>query len=44
MHDGDTLGADDAIKRHGGEATAIRQRYEHLTKEKRQLQVFLSSL
>ena len=45
MHDGDSPGIEAAIKRHGGEATMIRQRYEHLTVEqKNQLQAFLSSL
>jgi CxxC motif-containing protein (DUF1111 family) len=45
MHDGDSPGTEAAIKRHGGEATAILQRYKQLTPEQRkQLQVFLSSL
>jgi CxxC motif-containing protein (DUF1111 family) len=45
MHDGDTPGTDPAIKRHGGEATRVRNRYEHLTQlQKRQLRLFLSSL
>jgi hypothetical protein len=45
MHDGDSPGTDVAIMRHGGEATMVRHRYEHLTaKEKQQLQSFLNSL
>ncbi len=45
MHNGNSPGTDQAIKRHGGEATAVRQRYEHLTAtEKQQLQEFLNSL
>lgn len=45
MHDGDSPGTEAAIKRHGGEATTVRQRYEHLTStEKHQLQQFLRSL
>jgi CxxC motif-containing protein (DUF1111 family) len=45
MHDGNTPGTEAAIARHGGEATTVRQRYEHLTPtEKRQLQQFLKSL
>jgi CxxC motif-containing protein (DUF1111 family) len=45
MHDGNSPGADQAIERHGGEATIVRQRYRHLTAaEKKQLQQFLNSL
>ena len=45
MHDGDTPGTEAAIKRHAGEATTVRQHYEHLTPtEKQQLQQFLNSL
>jgi CxxC motif-containing protein (DUF1111 family) len=45
MHDGDSPGAEAAIVRHGGEATTVRQRYDHLAPaEKRQLQQFLNSL
>ena len=45
MHDGNSTGSHQAIMRHGGEATTVRQRYEHLTPtEKQQLQAFLSSL
>jgi CxxC motif-containing protein (DUF1111 family) len=45
MHDGDTPSIEQGIKRHGGEASQIRDRYEHLApEEKRQLLTFLSSL
>ncbi len=45
MHDGNSTGSHQAIMRHSGEATTVRQRYEHLTPtEKQQLQTFLSSL
>jgi len=45
MHDGDSPGTEAAIARHGGEATTVRQRYDHLTPEqRRQIQLFLSSL
>jgi len=45
MHDGNSTGSHQAIMRHSGEATTIRQRYERLTPaEKEQLQTFLSSL
>lgn len=45
MHDGDSPGTEAAIKRHAGEATTVRQHYEHLTPtEKQQLQQFLNSL
>jgi CxxC motif-containing protein (DUF1111 family) len=45
MHDGNSPGTDQAVERHGGEATAVRQRYEHLTAvEKKQLMHFLNSL
>jgi CxxC motif-containing protein (DUF1111 family) len=45
MHDGDSPGTEAAIARHGGEATTVRQRYDHLTPEqRRQMQLFLSSL
>jgi hypothetical protein len=45
MRDAHSPGSDAAITRHGGEATTVRDRYEHLTpKEKQQLQSFLNSL
>ena len=45
MHDGDTPSPEAAIKRHAGEATRIRNRYEQLSPEqKQQLLTFLSSL
>ena len=45
MHDGNSPGTEAAIARHGGEATKVRQRYDHLTPaEKHQLQQFLKSL
>ena len=45
MHDGDTPSPEQAIKRHGGEATKVRDRYELLSPEqKQQLLTFLSSL
>jgi CxxC motif-containing protein (DUF1111 family) len=45
MHDGDSPSFDQAIKRHGGEATKVRDRYELLSPEqKQQLLTFLSSL
>jgi CxxC motif-containing protein (DUF1111 family) len=45
MHDGNSPGTEAAIARHGGEATTVRQRYDHLTPiEKRQMQQFLNSL
>jgi CxxC motif-containing protein (DUF1111 family) len=45
MHDGNSPGTDQAIERHGGEATAVREHYEHLTAvEKKHLQQFLDSL
>jgi CxxC motif-containing protein (DUF1111 family) len=45
VHDGNSTGSHQAITRHGGEATTVRQRYERLTpNEKQQLLVFLSSL
>jgi CxxC motif-containing protein (DUF1111 family) len=45
MHDGNSAGTNQAIIRHGGEATTVRQRYERLTPaEKQQLQAFLDSL
>jgi CxxC motif-containing protein (DUF1111 family) len=45
MHDGDTPSTEAAIARHTGEATTVRQQYDHLTpSEKRQIRVFLSSL
>jgi len=45
MYDGDTPSLEQAIKRHGGEAKKVRDRYEQLTsEEKRQLQTFLRSL
>jgi CxxC motif-containing protein (DUF1111 family) len=45
MHDGDSPGTEAAIARHGGEATKVRQCYDHLTPiEKNQIQTFLKSL
>jgi len=45
MHDGNSTGSHQAIMRHGGEATTVRQQYERLTPaEKQQLHAFLSSL
>jgi CxxC motif-containing protein (DUF1111 family) len=45
MHDGDTPNTEAAIKRHTGEATTVRQHYDHLTPaEKQQIRVFLNSL
>jgi CxxC motif-containing protein (DUF1111 family) len=45
MHDGNSSGADQAVERHRGEATAVREHYEHLTAvEKKHLQQFLDSL
>jgi CxxC motif-containing protein (DUF1111 family) len=45
MHDGNSTGSNQAIMRHAGEATTVRQRYERLTPtQKQQLQAFLSSL
>jgi len=45
MHDGDSPGTEAAIKRHAGEATKVRERYEHMTQsEKHQLLQFLNSL
>ena len=45
MHDGESLGPEAAIERHAGEATKVRDRYEHLPPEqKKQLLTFLSSL
>jgi CxxC motif-containing protein (DUF1111 family) len=45
MHDGDTPSAEQAIKRHAGEASQVRDRYEHLNSDqKSQLLTFLSSL
>jgi len=45
MHDGNSPGTEAAIARHGGEATTVRQRYDHLTPaEKHQLLQFLKSL
>lgn len=45
MHDGNSPGANTAIERHGGEAMAVRQHYEHLSPvEKKQVQQFLNSL
>jgi len=39
MHDGNSLGTDAAIKRHAGEATTVRHRYEQLTApERKQIQ------
>jgi CxxC motif-containing protein (DUF1111 family) len=45
LHDGNSPATDAAISRHGGEATTVRQQYEHLTpSEKQKLQAFLNSL
>jgi len=45
MHDGDTPSPEQAIKRHGGDATKVRDRYQLLSPEqKQQLLTFLSSL
>lgn len=45
MHDGKSKIPEDAIKRHAGEATEIRKRYERLTSvQKAQVQSFLNSL
>jgi CxxC motif-containing protein (DUF1111 family) len=45
MHDGDTLNTEAAIQRHAGEATIVRQHYEHLSPtEKQQMKEFLNSL
>jgi CxxC motif-containing protein (DUF1111 family) len=45
MHDSNSPGTEAAIKRHGGDAATVRQRYDHLTTaEKHQLQQFLNSL
>ena len=45
MHDGDSPGTEAAIARHSGEATKVRQGYDHLTPtEKNQIQTFLKSL
>jgi CxxC motif-containing protein (DUF1111 family) len=45
MHDGNSTGTDQAIMRHSGEATTVRQRYERLSpSQKQQLEAFLSSL
>jgi CxxC motif-containing protein (DUF1111 family) len=45
MHDGNSPGTDAAIARHGGEAAAVRHKYESLRPpEKQQLQQFLNSL
>jgi len=37
MHDGDTPSPEQAIKRHGGEATKVRDRYQLLSPEQKQL-------
>ena len=45
MHDGDSPGTEAAIARHSGEATNVRQNYDHLTPvEKQQIKAFLKSL
>jgi CxxC motif-containing protein (DUF1111 family) len=45
MHDGNSPGTNAAITRHGGDATTVRQRYDHLTPtEKQQIRLFLNSL
>ncbi len=45
MHDGKSVTYHQAIMRHAGEATKVRERYERLTpQEKQQLRAFLNSL
>ena len=45
MHDGDSPGIEAAVARHRGEATVVRQSYDHLTlAEKHKVQAFLKSL
>jgi len=45
MHDGNSPGTEAAIARHGGEATTVRQHYDHLRlAEKQQILMFLNSL
>ncbi len=45
MHDGDSPGTEAAIAHHGGEATKVRQNYNHLTPvETQQIKAFLKSL
>lgn len=45
MHDGESLTRNDAILRHGGEATSVTNRYRNLTTtQKNQLITFLNSL
>lgn len=45
MHDSDSPNTEAAIKRHAGEATIVRQHYDHLTPaEKQQIATFLRSL
>lgn len=45
MHDGDSPGTEAAIARHSGEATKVRQNYDHLTPiQKQQIKAFLNSL
>jgi CxxC motif-containing protein (DUF1111 family) len=45
MHDGKSITYHQAIMRHGGEATKIRERYEQLSpRQKSQLRAFLNSL
>jgi CxxC motif-containing protein (DUF1111 family) len=45
MHDGDTASPEAAIKRHAGEATKVRDRYNQLPPEKKQqVLTFLNSL
>ena len=45
MHDGESLTRNDAILRHGGQATGVRNNYNFLsTTQKNQLITFLNSL
>jgi CxxC motif-containing protein (DUF1111 family) len=45
LHDGSAATAEDAIRRHRGEAEGVRRRYEQLTPAQRQLlAAFLNSL
>jgi CxxC motif-containing protein (DUF1111 family) len=45
MHDGDTVNRNEAILRHGGQATSVINSYKNLTTTKKnQLITFLNSL
>src|SRR4029434_9353584 len=45
MHDGESLARNDAIQRHGGQASAVRNNYNNLSNnQKNQLIAFLNSL